>query len=327
MGLTGSLILFLGAAVVVVTASRFLAASGHVIAVRTGWGQVWVGVLLLAGATSLPELVATSTAALIGATDLAGGSIFGSNMVNMAILTVALGLFARQLVFRMAPPQLKTVALFATALTIIAVALAAVRLDVKWAVVSPASLIIIGCYVLASRRLFRESSAVVEVGEETASHGLRWGWTVFGLATGTIFVATFFLTRSAADIAAITGIGESFIGALGVAFVTSLPEVATTVSALRQGTPNMAISSVYGSNAFNVMVLAVADLFYSGGSLFGSMTEGAVAAGFFAIGLMVLGGLQLVLRRPQRRFSLVEPSVLTTAALYVGGLFVVFYIG
>lgn len=327
MDLAGPLSLFFGTAIVVVVAARFLAASGVVIAFRTGWGQVWVGTLLLAGATSLPELVASSTAAFLGKPDLAGGNIFGSNMLNVTILALALGFFGGKQVFQRVLPQQTWVAALAIVLTVTAVVLAAIQLDARWLVISPASLIIIALYIWGSRLLFKQSSNAVQPEIATNSRSLRWGWTVFALSSGAIFAASVFLTTSAVDIADITGISESFIGVLAVAFVTSLPEVSTSVAALRIGAPNLAVSNIYGSNAFNIVALAVADLFFTGGSLFGNLGNGAVVAGLFAILLMVLGTLQLLLRRPLKPFSLTEPSALGIVAIYAIGLVLVYRIG
>ena len=327
MDLAIALILFIGTSVIVVASARYLVTSGNVIAIKTGWGHVWVGTLLLAGATSLPELVATSTAAFLDNPGLAAGNVFGSNMLNMTILTLALGILGGKLVFQQVLPQQRAVALFATVLTIIAVLLAAVKLDVKWWLISPASIIIIAVYVLGSWRLFKQSSNAAHHEGETTHRSIQWGWTVFGLSSAAIFVATFLLTHSAADIAEITGIGESFIGVLALAFVTSLPEVSTSVAALRQNAPDLAISNLFGSNAFNIIVLAIADLFFTGGSLFGNMQTGAVVAGLFAILLMSLSMWQLLFRRPVKIFSFVEPSIFLMTSIYAAGLFLVFYMG
>ena len=327
MDLTLALILFFGASVLVVSAARFLVTSADVIAIKTGWGHVWVGALLLAGATSLPELVSTSTAALLGNAGMAGGNVFGSNMLNMTILTLALGLLGGGLVLQKILPQQQKVAFFATLLTIVAVAFVALKLDVKWWIVSPAALIILALYIGGSWRLFTESTATEEEDKATTQRSLRWGWTVFALSSTVIFVATYFLTRSASDIADITGIGGSFIGVLALAFVTSLPEVSTSIAALRQNAPDLAVSNLFGSNSFNILVLAIADLFYDGGSLFGRMDNGALIAGLFAILIMSLSFWMLLVKRPVRILSFTGPSMALITALYGAGLFLVFYFG
>ncbi len=327
MDLTLALIVFLGTSVLVVSAARFLVTSGDVIAIRTGWGHVWVGALLLAGATSLPELVATSTAALIGNAGMAGGNVFGSNMLNMTILTLALGLLGGGLVLQKILPQQQRVAFFATFLTIAALAMAALKLDVKWWIVSPAALIIFAIYIVGSWRLFSESSDAEEEDAASTDRTLRWGWTIFALSSAVIFVATYFMTNSADEIAEITGIGGSFIGVLALAFVTSLPEVSTSIAALRQNAPDLAVSNLFGSNSFNILVLAIADFFYTDGSIFGNMDNGALIAGLFAILIMALSIWMLLLKRPVKLFSFSSPSMALITTLYAAGLFLVFYLG
>ncbi len=327
MDLTLALIVFLGTSVLVVSSARFLVAAGDVIAIKTGWGHVWVGALLLAGATSLPELVATSTAAYLGNPGMAGGNVFGSNMLNMTILTLALGLLGGGLVLQKIRPQQQRVAFFATFLTIVALALAALKLDVKWWIVSPGALIILVVYIAGSWRLFKESTETEEDNDGTTERSLLWGWTVFALSSAVILVATYFMTNSADAIADATGIGKSFIGVLALAFVTSLPEVSTSIAALRQNAPDLAVSNLFGSNSFNILVLSVADFFYTEGSVFGGMDDGALLAGLFAILIMSLSIWMLMLRRPVKLFSFTAPSMALITALYGVGLLLVFYLG
>lgn len=322
-----ALTIFFITSIVVIVSAKFLVASGEVISSRTGWGQVWVGTLLLAGATSLPELVATSTASFLGTPDLAGGAIFGSNMLNMTILAVTLAIFGGNQVLQKIMPQQTAVAIFALSLTIVAVFLSALQVDIKWIIISPASLIIIACYALGSRILFRHSSSADRRDNESTGHTLKWGWTVFALSSATICLATFLLTSSAANISDITGISASFIGVIALAFVTSLPEISTSVAALRMGTPDLAVSNLYGSNAFNIIILALADCFFRNGSIFGNLDVGAIVAGLLAILLMSLGVLQLLLRKSASPFSLYQHSALVMTTIYIGGVFLVFYIG
>ena len=93
MDIAGALGIFFTAAIVVVAAAIALAGAGDVIALRTGWGRVWVGSLLMAGATSLPELVTTTTAALLETPDLAAGNIFGANMLNNGKPSISTAIF------------------------------------------------------------------------------------------------------------------------------------------------------------------------------------------------------------------------------------------
>ena len=311
----------------VVVAAVGLAASGDALASRTGWGRVWVGTLLLAGATSLPELVTTSTAAWLNAADLAAGNVFGSNMLNIVILTMVLSIFGTASVFRNLSRGQVFVALLAIGLTGLATLMGALDFGTKWAVISPAALIILAVYVAGSQRVFNRGVEPIGPAAKPGSWSLRKGWTVFLLSSAGILAAAPFLASSAQDIAQNTGISESFIGVLAVAFVSSLPEIVTTVAALRMGAPDLAVANIYGTNAFNMLSLGLADFFYSDGSLFGQMDNSVLLAGLAAILLMIMGTSQLIRRRPSRWISFTEPSSLSILLLYGLGLALVFYTG
>ena len=76
-----------GAAIVILGASNFLAKSADVIAFKTGLGRAFIGVVLLATATSLPELgTGVSSITLVDEPDLAVGDAFGSNLFNLLII-------------------------------------------------------------------------------------------------------------------------------------------------------------------------------------------------------------------------------------------------
>jgi len=85
-------------------------------------------------------------------------------------------------------------------------------------------------------------------------------WVQFILLAAVIVVAANFLAKYGDVIAIRTGLGGMFVGVLLLAGATSLPEVLTSISAVNQGTPNIAAGNLLGSNAFNMMLLAVLDL-------------------------------------------------------------------
>ena len=114
---------------------------------------------------------------------------------------------------------------------------------------------------------------------------------------------------------------------LALAFVTSLPEVSTSIAALRQNAPDLAVSNLFGSNSFNILVLAVADFFYSDGSIFGGMDNGALLAGVFAILIMGLCIWMIQVKKPVKLLSFTRPSMALITALYGMGLFMVYYFG
>ncbi len=327
LSLTVAIGLFLGAAVVIVVAASFLTAAADVIATRMGLGRLWVGSLLLAGATSLPELVTAVAAALGGSTELAAGNILGANMLNVSNLAILLALFGGREVFRQLAPQQSWVAGSAILLTAMATVFAATQINFKLLAISVPAVAIIVVYVVISRILRQFSMEAEESAEEEeeSAHSLAWGWLVFTAAAAAVFVSGPALAISAEGIAEATGIGSSFVGVLALAVVTTLPELTTTLAAFRMKAYDLGFANMYGTNSFNIVALAAADLAYTDGSLYDfENAAGTVAAGVFALLLMSLGLLQLKLRRPLKQFSLIEPSPPLFVGLYLIGLAVVF---
>jgi cation:H+ antiporter len=101
-------------------------------------------------------------------------------------------------------------------------------------------------------------------------------------------------------LAQMMGWSRSFVGTLFMAFVTTLPEIAVTLSALRLRALDMAIGNLLGSNLFNVTILAIDDLFYTRGPL---LADASPVHGGTAIAAVVMSGLVMIglVMRPQGR--------------------------
>ncbi|MFN8297747.1 MAG: hypothetical protein U0T75_01480 [Chitinophagales bacterium] len=100
--LNKAILYYLLNAVLVVIAALFLPQAGDKIASASGLGQTFVGTLLLALSTSLPELVVSIAALRIGAVDIAVGNIFGSNLFNFLILAIDDVFYTRGSLFKYA---------------------------------------------------------------------------------------------------------------------------------------------------------------------------------------------------------------------------------
>lgn len=330
LGLTGAILLFLGASAVVVFAAMALARAGDVIAERTGLGHLWVGSLLIAGATSLPELVTNVTAVRIDNPGLAAGNVFGANMLNVSNLAIIAAVFGGREIYRRLSKGQEYLAIEAFVMTALAATYVLLGSKSNWFGVTPAAISILVVYLIGSRVLYvaSKSGAGPDAEEEaTPGKSLRWGWTVFLISAVAVSVSATALAISADAIAEETGISASFIGVLAVAIVTTLPELTVGITSIRIGAPEMAIAGLYGSNAFNIAILAVADLAYVEGSLFGALGDSHLIAGGFAVLLMGLGLIQVRLRRTLQYFSLTEPSTILLVAIYLAGLFLIFRAG
>jgi cation:H+ antiporter len=129
---------------------------------------------------------------------------------------------------------------------------------------------------------------------------LRQAVIGYALAATAVIAAGSWLPFVAKDIAELMGWGESFVGTLLVAAVTSAPEVVVTISALRIGALDMAIANLLGSNLFNIIYLAVDDIFYSQGPLLRNVDSSHALSAFTALMMCALVIVGFVFRPQQR---------------------------
>ena len=274
----------------------------------TGLGHLWLGTVLLAGATSLPELVSVVSAAGIDQPDIAVGTVLGSNMFNMTIFGVVLVLFPLAVRTDRASALTGGVAIVLGAATLVFI----VTGEVALGHVGLGAIVLLGLYVTGSLLLFREarrgsaapaaaaSTDPAPAPEKTEARRRPRRADVVRLATATavVFVASLFLPSAAEGIADTLGVSGGVVGVVGVALATSLPEVVTSAVALWRGSPGLVVGNVFGSNVFNVAVLFPGDLALDEGPLLAAaMSEQAVTAAF-GLGLMLLALLALVDRMP-----------------------------
>jgi cation:H+ antiporter len=327
---------FTGAAAMVVAAGIVLARSGDQIAERTGLGGMFVGMLLLAGATSLPEVAKDISASLAGAPDLAVGDLFGSSMANMAILAT-IDLLHRGGVWPAVSLGHARLASIGIALTAIAVLGIAAPSGVRLGWVGIETVAIVGGYVAAMLWIRRSPTTAHRRGEASVEVVSPTGWGAassherpfraevarFAAGSVAVLVAAPVLALSGQGIAAATGIGETFIGTVLLAGSTSLPELVASIAAVRIGAYDLAVGNLFGSNAFNMVALLAADAAYLPGPILAAVDPAQVVAGMGAILMMALA-LAAVVHGERTRVSRFEPDavlVLVVWVLLLGAVF------
>ncbi len=314
-------------AFVIVLAAMRLAEYGDAIALRTRLGGMFIGTLLLAGATSLPELLTTINSLSQGSPNLAAGNLFGSNMLNMALLAVLDMAHRRERILRKAALKHALTGSLATLLIGLAVffVMADIHLRVGW--VGADSLVIIIGYLVAVRLLQKNNTAASKVAVVQSipegTPGLAASIFGFLVATGALVYVSPILVRSSLEIAEITGLGATFIGTTLVALVTSLPELVTTLTAAKLGADDMAIGNLFGSNMFNMFAIGLTDLFYLDGRFLSVIDPAFLLVGMLGL---IMTGLGLVgnLAKIERRLFLVETDALLLFLVYFGGMWLLY---
>lgn len=321
---------FLASGLVVVVAGAALARYADDIAEVTKLGRLWIGSVLLAVATSLPELTTDIAAVRLGATDLAVGDLFGSSMANMLILAIIDLWPPRRQVLQQVAFDHALAASLAIALNALAAVLVLVRADSSFLWLSPGSFLIFFAYVAGARAVYRHatragllaSAPVVTQEEAKPPPSLRRALLGFGIAAVVVLAAAPAFAWSAKGIAEITGMGNTFVGTWLVGLSTSLPELVACIAAVRMGAFDLAVGNLFGSNALNMAIFLAIDLVQPG-SVFAALDSAHAVSGIFSIVLMSLG-LAAIVYRAKLRFAMLEPSSVLIVVTYGLGLWLLY---
>lgn len=321
---------FLVSSVVVVITAVKLAEYGDVIAVRTKLGGVLFGTIFLAGATSLPELIASISAFGAGAPNLAAGNFFGSNMVNVMLLALIDLVYYQVPLLRLTAVNHALTATLTTILMLVAVVsiLADIDLTIGW--VGWDSLLLILLYFGGIWLMQRENNQaalpppVVEPTETFPT--LRRGVVGFAIATVVLVAVVPWLVSSSTRIADITGLGTGFIGTALLSLITSLPELLAMVAAVRLGALDMAVGNIFGSNVFNMLAVGLADFFYLDGRFLGAIDQNFALVALLGLLLTNLA-LAGSLARTERKYLFIKVDSIAIIVVYLLGMYLLFIRG
>lgn len=305
--LNTSIIAFAIAALVIVIAGSRLARVADELADRTGLGEALFGVFLLAGVTSLPDFAATLSAAMDARPDLAMSNVMGSMAVNLVFLGIADVVYRKaNLEHAAASPTIMMLAALLIVLLVLPL-LAIVTPPVSlWGMHPITPLIVLG-YLFGLHLVHgtqekpmwfpRHTRQTVPDKAERHGHGgLMTAWFSFIALALVTAMAGWVLMESAKVISDQSGLSDTIVGGLLTALATSSPELVTTIAAIRRGALTLAVSNIFGTNCFNMLVVATADGAYPGGSIYHDMAPVQMIWGLISI-LMTAILLMGMLRR------------------------------
>ncbi len=309
---------FLFCAVVIFLAGKKLAHYGDLIAELTGLGKAWIGLILMASVTSLPELmVGISSSALVGSADLAVGDILGSCAFNLGILALMDAFVPKT------KPLLGSASqshVLAASLGLILVTMAGVGLYLPNDIlITPGlgltSISFMVIYLIAVRILYQYSQKTkheeqAEDNHHTPEMTLKTVAAWYTLYACIIIAAALFLPHFAEKIAEQTGLGKSFVGTLFLAASTSLPEIAVSMAAVRMGFIDLSVGNLLGSNIFNVFILFIDDLFYTKGHLLKDASDAHLVSVFSVILMSAVAIIGLTYRTTEKRYLLAWDALL-----------------
>jgi len=229
-------------------------------------GKGAVGFILLGFATSLPELITTLTSVLyLDNSSLGAGNIIGSNNANMFILFISLlavsSLMKGQRVDR---ESLVSVAIFFVTMGIFLIGVSLGGSPQIFGF-SPYGYVILGMFflsIMAIKKEGRDNKKEEAKDNEQADEKLgAFFYILLVVVIGGLVAVSYNLSITVDNMAQIYKWNSTSVGALFLAWATSLPELVVTITAIVIGASEMGIGNILGSNIFNLMVLSLADIF------------------------------------------------------------------
>lgn len=305
-------LLFLGAAVVIALAGTRITREADRLADLTGLGEAIFGAVLLGGTTSAAGIVTSVSSAMQGYPELAISNAIGGIAAQTVFLAVA-DISYRKANLEHAAASVENLMQGALLSTMLAIPLLAMAgPEVSFYGVNPASLALCGAYLFGLRLVAQAKSTPYwqprqttetrqdEPDEEvTASTSLVSIWLRFAGLAVVVGGAGFLVAETGIEIADRTDIGETVVGGLFTAVSTSLPELVTSVAAVRRGALTLAVGGIIGGNSFDVLFVAFGDLAFRGGSIYHAITEQQIF--IVALTLLLTGILMLGLLRREKQ--------------------------
>ena len=317
-----AILIFLVSAGVVVYCGTKLAVYGDALAELTGLGRLFVGSILVALATSLPELSTNISAVSLNPPNpaIAIGNVFGANMINLFTFGAVALVFGGSRFLSNVSVEQKYLVFIAILMTVVGLLFISVPLNASaFNIGLPAGIILI-MYVLGMWFIYKKKpdDENSESDEIQTTLTLTKAWILFGVVSAGVVVGGIFLAISTDQIADITGISSGVLGIIAVSIVTTMPEASATIAAARMKAYDLGVAGLFGSCVFNVTIIGYADIFYRDGII---TTQGEPAhqiAGLVAVGLMLIG-LAVILGKNKLPKPVLTAGVAAIVVVYLVG--------
>ena len=309
---------FLICTAVIVYSGIRLSKYGDIIAEKTGLGRMWIGVVLMASVTSLPELVTgISSVTYAGVPNIAIGDVLGSCVFNMLILAFLDAIYKPMPISAKAHHgHILSAGFGILLLSVIGIGLFLGNRVSPLGWIGQYSLMVLIIYFVAMRLLFvyerrRIAEFVKERVEELRYEKISTRTAVVNYVINAmvVIIAAIFLPKIGEGIAETTGLGQTFVGNIFIALSTSLPEVIVSISAVKMGAIDLAVGNLFGSNIFNIFILAIDDMFFVKGPILSFVNASHIISALSAILMTAIAIIGLTYRSEKKKLFLAWDSI------------------
>jgi cation:H+ antiporter len=304
-----SIIGFLICSIIILFAGKKLTYYGDLLSEYLGLDKGWIGLILMATVTSLPEvIVGVSSVVYVNSADLAVGNVIGSCACNLALLSIIdFYLPKNRPIFSIATQS----HILSASLGTILISLAGLGIFLKkeWTILPELGLISVSfmvVYLISVKIVYDYNKKQLTLMEENKTYQhtiplrkIVMNYVFFAII---IVIAAVFLPDFADQIAERARLGRTFVGTLFLAVSTNLPEIAVSIAAVKSGTVDMAIGNLLGSNIFNIFILFIEDVFYTQGPLLLDTSLNHIISVFFCVIMGCIVIISLMFRSNQKKF-------------------------
>ena len=326
---------------VILFCGKRVAKYGDIIAEKTGLGGLWIGVVLVSVATSLPELfTGIGSTVFINAPNLTVGNLFGANTYNL--VNIALLDFLNKgapLLSVISKGQLLTavLSLVPLSLAVLGILFGSNTPGMSFANISLFSVLILASYLISARMIFKfEKKQQKILREIRKEEKIVFKYDAISLSKASIYYAIFALMIAGAgvwlayigdDLARFLGLSQNFIGSLFLGFATTLPEITVSIAALRLGAKELAVANMVGSNLFNITIIFLNDVLYRKAPIFAVLAKQNIFTAFIVV-LMTITLIAGLILKPKKKTILgISAYSIILIGIFLIGAYVNFILG
>ena len=290
-----------------------------IIAEKSGLGRTWIGLFLMASITSLPELfTGIGSVTYSDVPNIALGDVLGSCVFNMIIFAFFYAFYLKK-TFTIKTYKGHTLSAIFNILLLSIVALSIFVeekiLSIGW--IGLYTFLIVLIYLIAIKFLytfekehwkifFKETKSELKY-ENISLKPIIIKYTLNAIV---VIIAATLLPKIGEKLAEITGLGQTFVGNIFIALATSLPEVVVTGFAIRIGAVDLAIGNIFGSNMFNIFILAIDDFCYTKGALLSFVEKNHLISALSCIIMTSIAIIGFLYRTKRKKFFIPWDSII-----------------
>lgn len=286
---------------------------------RTNLSGVFLGGVMLAAVTSLPELFTSiSSVVFINKPELVIGNILGSNLFNVAALCVVSLIGFKTVMHTQVAASHRSTVIFSMLIYGLLALVAIDAFHIYFFGINIVSFLIVVLYLLGVRSLSSDDGVAEneEVGPGLTPKQILMRFACLSIVLVITSIAITFVTDR---ISLRYNLGASFAGAIFLGVATSLPELVSTAQLIRLNNFNAACGNILGSNLFNFTILSISDFLYTAGTIyiFEEQSRVMLSCGILASLAMLLFicfNQRDIIMRPKRYGSLVNLLLLLLGA-------------